>query len=158
MTNAEVSVKAALKLDLTTAMKARDETTTSTLRMVLSAITNAEVAGSSLVVLTDVQVVGVLRAEAKKRLEAAEIYEQHDRAQAAAKERAELAVVERYLPTAMSDDQLAAIVDEEVASARSAGVDDQKAMGAVVKAVRDRAGPSAEGGRIAALVKAALSL
>lgn len=150
------SVKARLQSDLTAAMKQRDEVTVSTLRMVLAAITNAEVAGDAVVALTDEQVTAVLRSEAKKRAEAAEVYEQNGRAESAAKEGAELAVIERYLPAAMSDDELAAIVDDEVARAAASGAEGGRAMGVVIKAVRERAGDGADGGRIAAMVKAAL--
>jgi uncharacterized protein len=120
MSNAQDSVKARLQADLTAAMKARDEVATSTIRMVRSAITNAEVAGDTAIELTDEQVIAVLRSEAKKRHEAAELYEQAGRAESAAKERAELAVIERYLPAAMSDADLAALVDEAVADATAA--------------------------------------
>lgn len=156
MSNGQVSVKERLQSDLTTAMKARDEITTSTIRMLLAAITNAEVAGSEAIELDDAQSITVLQSEAKKRVEAAEVYEQAGRAESAAKERAELAVVERYLPAAMGDDELAAIVDEAVAAAAGAGATGPKAMGQVIKVVRDRAGAAADGGRIAAMVKAKL--
>ena len=122
MSNGQVSVKERLQSDLTTAMKARDEVTTSTIRMLLAAITNAEVAGSEAIELDDAQSIGVLQSEAKKRVEAAEVYEQAGRAESAAKERAELAVVERYLPAAMGDDELAAIVDEAVVAAAAFGL------------------------------------
>jgi uncharacterized protein YqeY len=145
-----------LQADLTAAMKSRDEVATSTLRMVRAAIQNASVAGDEAVVLTDVQVIDVLRAEAKKRTEAADVYAQAGRDESAAKERAELAVIERYLPAAMSDDELAAIVAEEVARAAESGQTGGKAMGAVIKAVRERAGTNADGARIAAAVKSAL--
>jgi uncharacterized protein len=157
-TTSKTTVKETLKADLTISMKARDELTTSTLRMLLSALTNAEVAGETAVELTDQQALAVLRAEAKKRVEAAEVYEQNDRAAAGAKERAELAVIERYLPAAISDEQLSAIVGEEVEAALAGGAEGPKAMGGVIKAVRQRAGGSADGGRIAALVKAALTI
>src|SRR5262245_64643330 len=104
------TLKARLQADLTTAMKARDEVATSTLRMVRAAIMNAEVAGSEAIELTDDQAIAVLQSEAKKRVEAAEVYEQAGRTESAAKERAELAVIERYLPAAMGDDELQAIV------------------------------------------------
>jgi len=151
-----MSMKDTIKADLTTAMKARDEMATSTLRMVLSAITNAEVAGDEAVTLSDAQVTAVLQAEAKKRSEAAQIYADAGRTEAAAKERGELAIIERYLPAAMSDDELNAIIAEEVAKAKAAGAEGGKAMGAVVKAVRERAGSGADGSRIASAVKAAL--
>ena len=151
-----MSLKDTIKADLTTAMKARDEMATSTLRMVLSAITNAEVAGDEAVTLDDNQVTAVLQAEAKKRSEAAQIYADAGRTESAKKEKAELAIIERYLPAAMSDDELNAIIAEEVAKARAAGAEGGKAMGAVVKAVRERAGSGADGSRIAGAVKAAL--
>jgi uncharacterized protein YqeY len=152
-----MTLKENIKADLTAAMKARDEMTTSTLRMVLAAITNAEVAGDQAVTLDDNQTIAVLQSEAKKRAEAAQIYADAGRTEAAAKERAELAVIERYLPAAMSDDELNAIIAEEVAKAKAAGAEGGKAMGAVVKAVRERAGSSADGSRIAAAVKAAIN-
>lgn len=150
-------LKDTLKADLTDAMKAGDETARGTLRMALAAVTNAEVAGDEAVELSDDQVVAVLQAEAKKRSEAAEIYAQAGRTDAATKEKAELAVLERYLPAAMSEAEVAAIVAEEVAAAAAAGNTGQKAMGAVVKAVRARVGASADGSVVANLVKAALS-
>lgn len=157
MSDAQESVKARLQIDLTASMKARDEVTTSTIRMLRTAITNAEVAGDVAIQLDDEQVLAVLRSEAKKRVEAAEVYEQAGRAESAAKELAELAVIERYLPAAMDDVTLATIVSEEVAAAAAAGASGPKAMGQVIKAVRDRAGATADGGRIAALVKAQLA-
>ena len=142
---------------MTAAMKAREELKKSTLRMALSAITNAEVAGTEAVELNDEQVIKVLQAEAKKRMESAEVYEQNGRADAAAQGKAEAEVLMAYLPAAMSDDELGAIVAEEVATAAANGNTGMKAMGAVVKAVRERAGSSADGSKIADLVKAALA-
>jgi uncharacterized protein YqeY len=145
-----------IKADITEAMRAREEAKLSTLRMVLSAIQNAEVAGDEAIVLTDDQVIKVLQSEAKKRTESAQIYADAGRTEAAAKERAELVVIEAYLPAAMSDDEVAAIVADEIAKAAAAGQTGGKAMGVVVKAVRDRVGSGADGGKIAALVKGAL--
>lgn len=158
MSNAENSVKARLQADLTAAMKARDELALSTIRMVRSAIMNAEVAGAEAIELSEEQTIAVLRSEAKKRAESAEVYEQNDRPESALKERAELAIIERYLPAAMSDEQLTAIVDEQVAAAAAGGAEGGRAMGIVIKAVRERAGDGADGGRIAALVKARLGV
>lgn len=152
-----MSLKDTLKTDLTAAMKARDEMSTSTLRMVLAAVTNAEVAGDEAITLDDNQTLAVLQAEAKKRAEAAQIYADAGRTEAAAKERAEAAIIEHYLPAAMSDDELNAIIADEVAKAKATGAEGGKAMGLVVKAVRERAGSGADGSRIAAAVKAALN-
>ena len=111
------SLKERIENDLATAMKAREETKVSTLRMLKSAIQNAEVAGDAAVVLTDDQTIAVLRAEAKKRAESAQIYADAGRTEAAAKERSELSIIEAYLPAAMSDDDVRKIVEEEVAKA-----------------------------------------
>ena len=151
-----MTLKDRLKTDLTEAMKTHDEATRDTLRMVLAAIANAEVAGDEAVVLTDEQTLGVVRSEAKKRQEAAQIYRDAGRTELADKESAELAIIERYLPAAMSDEDLGKIITEEVAKAASSGATGGKAMGAVVKAVRERVGGAADGGKIATLVKAAL--
>ena len=151
------TLKDTLKSDLTAAMKSGDETGRSTLRMALAAITNAEVAGDEAIELSDDQIIAVLQAEAKKRAEAAEIYAGAGRTEAEKKERDELAVLERYLPAAMGEDEIAAVVAEEVAAAAAAGNSGPKAMGAVVKAVRSRVGSSADGSLVAQLVKAALA-
>jgi uncharacterized protein YqeY len=151
-----VSLLERLQHDLSAAMKAGNDTEKSTLRMAIAAVKNAAVAGDEAVTLTDEQVIAVLQAEAKKRAEAADIYKGAGRADAEASERAELAVLERYLPTRMDDDALRAIIDAEIASAAAAGATGPKAMGQVVKAVRAKAGPGADGAQIAALVKAAL--
>ena len=150
------SLRETLKADLTTAMKARDEATVSTLRMVIAAVMNAEVAGDEAVVLSDDQVMAVLLAEGKKRTEAAQIYADNGRNEAAEKERSEYAIIERYLPAAMSDAELNAIVQEEAAKAAAAGATGGKAMGVVVKAVRERVGTGADGSRVSAAVKIAL--
>jgi uncharacterized protein YqeY len=142
--------------DLNSAMKARDQVTVSTLRMVLAAAQVASVAGDEAVELADDQVISVLRSEAKRRAEAAELYDGAGRVEQAAAERAEAAVIERYLPAALDDAALAAIVAEEVAAAVAAGQEGPKAMGQVIRAVRERAGDGADGGRVAAAVKAAL--
>ena len=128
----------------------------STLRMAIAAIMNAEVAGDVAVELSEDQVLKVLQAESKKRLESAEIYATAGRTEAEVQERAEVAILAVYLPAAIGDDELAAIVTEEVAAAAAAGNEGAKAMGLVVKAVRARVGSSADGSKIASLVKDAL--
>src|SRR3954465_13118005 len=90
-------LKDRLRADLTTAIKARDEVRSSTLRMVLTSITNAEVAGKQARELTDEDVLGVLTSESKKRREAAEAFADAGRDAQAAKEKAEAAVIADYL-------------------------------------------------------------
>ena len=137
-------------------MKAGNDAEKSTLRLAIAAIKNAAVAGNEAVVLTDDQVTTVLQAEAKKRVEAADIYKEAGRTDAEAHERAELVILERYLPARISDDDLRKIVQQAVATAAAQGATGPKAMGQVVKAVRAQAGPAADGATIAALVKSAL--
>lgn len=151
------TLKQQLKNDLTVAMKAGNDIAKSTIRMTLSAITNAEVAGDEAIELSDDQVIKVLQSEVKKRQESAEVYEQAGRAEAAIKERAEAEVLSAYLPAAMSDEELTTVVQQEVERAATQGSLGIKAMGAVVKAVRERVGSGADGSKIAELVKAALS-
>ena len=150
-------LKQQLQTDLTAAMKARDQVATSTLRMVLAAVGVAEVAGDTAVELSDDEITGVLRSEAKKRIEAADVYATAGRVDSAAKERAELEVIERYLPAEPGDDELQALVEAAIAAAAAEGHTGPKAMGVVIKAVREQAGAGADGAKIAALVKSALA-
>jgi uncharacterized protein YqeY len=150
-------LKQTIQHDLTTAMKARDTVTVSTLRMALSAITNAEVAGDASVTLDDAAILTVLATEVKRRTESAEIYTGAGRQELADKELAERAVLERYLPAEIGDDELTAIVAEEVAAAEGRGATGPKAMGTVIAAVRERTAGTASGSRIAATVKRALT-
>jgi uncharacterized protein YqeY len=151
-----MSLKDDIQAAITAAQKDQDALRLSTLRLMLAAIMNAEVAGKEKIELTNDQTIDVLRSESKKRAESAEIYEQNGRAESAQKERAEAAIIAEFLPAAMDDSALNAIVAEEVANAKAAGADGPKAMGVVVKAVRERVGQGADGSRIAAAVKSAL--
>jgi uncharacterized protein YqeY len=150
-------LKQTIQHDLTEAMKARDTVALSTLRMALTAITNAEVAGDASVTLDDAAVLNVIATEVKRRSESAEIYATNGRQELADRELAERAVLERYLPAEIGDDELGAIVTEEVAAAAERGATGPKAMGGVIAAVRERTAGTASGSRIAAAVKAALT-
>lgn len=150
------NLKDQLRADLTDAMKARDALTTSVLRMTLTAVTTAEVSGSQSTTLDDAAVLAIITSEAKRRIESAGIYASAGRQELADTEDAERGVLERYLPAAMSDDELTSIVAEEVAAAAERGVAGPKAMGGIIGAVRARTGGAAESSRIAAAVKAAL--
>ena len=143
-------LKDRLRADLTTAMKGRDELSTATLRMVLSAVSAEEVAGKAARELTDDDVLAVLRREAKKRREAAEAFAGAGRAEQAERERAEEGVIATYLPAQLADADLAAIVADVVTSTGAAGMKD---MGKVMGAVTGRVAGRAEGGRVAAEVR-----
>lgn len=151
------SVKDQLKTALTVAMKERDEVALSSLRQALAAVSVAETAGNEAVVLSDEQVLAVLVVEVRKHHETADAFVTAGRPEKVERERAEAAVLEAYLPAALSDEELDAIIAAEIAAAAAAGAEGMKAMGRVVSAVRAKAGPTADGSVIAAKVKSALA-
>ncbi len=152
------TLKARLRDDLTTAIKARDELTAATLRMALTAITNEEVAGKAHRELSDDDVVAVLGREAKKRKEAAEAYDGAQRPELAERERAELGVLAGYLPQELSAQEIDVIVAAAVEQVAATGARGGAAMGAVMKLVQPQVRGRADGGEVAARVKAALGL
>lgn len=152
-------LKARIRADLTASMKARDTARTGTLRMALAAIGNAEVAGEVAKELTDPEVVAVLTREVRKRNEAAEVYAAADRQELADRELGEAEVLSEYLPAALTDAELGELVAASLAEVEaSAGVaPTMRQMGLVIKATQAKAAGRADGSRIAAAVKAALS-
>ncbi|MBO1420392.1 GatB/YqeY domain-containing protein [Streptomyces sp. FH025] len=147
------TLKEQLHEDLTAAIKDRDELRSSTIRLTLSAVTSEEVAGKEKRELSDAEVLKVITREAKKRREAAEAFDKGGRAEQAERERAEGDLLAAYLPKQLSDEELAAIVAAAVAESGASG---PQAMGAVMKLVKPKVEGLAEGGRVAAAVKAAL--
>jgi len=146
------TLKDQLRADLTTSMKARDELRSGTLRMVLTAITNAEVAGKQARELSDDDVVGVLSSEAKKRREAAAAFEDGGRPESAAKELAEAEVIAHYLPEQLGADEIAAIVTAAVEQTGAAG-EGMRAMGKVMGVVQPQVKGRADGAAVAAEVR-----
>ena len=147
-------LKDRLQADLTESMKARDELRTATLRMVLTAIGNEEVAGKAARSLSGEEELKVLAREAKKRREAAEAFRSGGAEDRAAREVAEEEVLATYLPAQLSDDELAELVRQAV---QESGAEGPQAMGAVMKVVGPKVAGRAEGGRVAAAVRAALA-
>ena len=146
------ALKDRLRTDLVSAMKARDEVRAGTLRMVLAAVTNAEVAGKAARELSDDDVVGVLSSEAKKRREAATAFADGGRPEMAERERAEAAVIADYLPEQLTDDEVVAIVTDAIDSvgARDEGM---RAMGKVMGVVQPQVRGRADGSLVAAEVR-----
>lgn len=142
-----------IRADLTTAMKARDALTMRTLRAVIAAVQEAEVAGGAAKTLDDAGVEKVIAAQAKRRIEAAEAFEAGDRLEKAADERAELVILEGYLPEALSDDDVAALVDRVLADN---GFTEKADMGKAMKAVNAEVAGRADGRMVADLVKSRL--
>ncbi|GGT62581.1 GatB/YqeY domain-containing protein [Actinomadura citrea] len=149
-----MTLKEKLETDLSSAMKARDELRTRTLRMVLTAVKNEEVAGKQSRTLSDDDVVKVLTREAKKRREAATAFGDAGREAQAQAERDEGEVLEGYLPAQLSDEELTALVADAIAETGASG---PRAMGQVMKSVNPKVAGRAEGGRVAAEVKRQLA-
>lgn len=149
-----MSLKEQLQSDLTSAMKARDELTRSTLRMVLTAVGSEEVAGKAARELSDDEVRKVIVREAKRRREAAAAFRSGGAAERADRELAEGGVLDAYLPQQLPDAELDALVRAVVAETGAVG---PQAMGAVMKAIGPRVAGRAEGGRVAAAVRAVLA-
>jgi len=150
----EAGLKAKLRSDLTDAIRARDEIKSGTIRMVLTAITNEEVAGKVAKELTDAEVITVLSREAKKRREAAEAYEAAGRADKAALEKSEGEIIAGYLPQQMSESEVAALVAAAIATSGATGPGD---MGKVMGILKPQVAGKADGGMVSGLVKAALA-
>lgn len=149
--------KKQLQDDLTAAIKSRDELRSSTLRLVLTAITNEEVSGKQARELSDDEIVTVLVREAKKRRESATAYDDANRPELADRERAELGVLEVYLPQQLSEAELTELVDAAIAFAAADGQEGMRAMGAVMKVLQPQIAGRADGAAVANLVKARLA-
>jgi uncharacterized protein YqeY len=150
-------LKDRLRQDLTTAMKAREELRSSTLRMVLAAITNAEVAGKQARELSDDDIVGVLSTEAKKRREAATAFADAGRVELAEKETAEAAVIAEYLPEQLDAAAIAEIVAAAIQQT-GAAAEGMRAMGKVMGVVQPQVRGRADGAAVAAEVRRQLGL
>ncbi|WP_299446035.1 GatB/YqeY domain-containing protein [uncultured Phycicoccus sp.] len=150
----ETSLKDQLQRDLHDAMRARDKVRSGTLRMTLTSVTTAEVAGDEARALPDAEVLKVIAKEAKKRRESATAYRDAGRDELAEIEEAELVILEGYLPAQLDDAELGAIVERAVASTGASGMAD---MGRVMQAAQAEVAGRADGGRVAALVRAVLA-
>jgi uncharacterized protein YqeY len=148
-------LKDRLRTDLTASIKARDELRSSTLRMVLTAVTNAEVAGKEHRELTDDDVLGVLTSEGKKRREAAEAFADAGREAQAEKEQAEAAVIAEYLPEQLSSAEIEQLVTETI-DELGVRADGMRAMGRVMGVLTPKTKGRADGGALAGVVRAQL--
>ena len=149
-----MSIKEQLKTDLNTAIKSRNSVVAETIRMVLTAITNEEVAGKEKKELSDAEIITVLTREAKKRREAAEAFEAGGRADRAASERAEGEVIAGYLPEQLSEDDVKKLIAETIAAVGATGPAD---MGKVMGGLKAKVAGKADGALVSSLVKEALN-
>ncbi len=149
-----MGLKEKLQADLTDAIRSRNEVVSGTVRMLLAAITNEEVAGKAAKVLTDAEIITVLSREAKKRREAVEAYTQAKRDDLASKEKAEAAVIANYLPEQLSEDEIKKLIQAAIAETGATGA---AGMGLVMKVLQPKIAGKADGGVVSGLVKAALA-
>jgi hypothetical protein len=149
-----MGLKEKLQADLTEAIRSRNEVVSGTVRMLLAAITNEEVAGKAAKVLTDAEIITVLSREAKKRREAVEAYTQAKRDDLAGKEKAEAAVIADYLPEQLSEDEIKKLIADAIAETDAKG---PAGMGLVMKVLQPKIAGKADGGVVSGLVKAALA-
>ncbi len=149
-----MSIKETLREDLTASIRSQDKVVSETLRMVLTAITNEEVAGKEARTLTDAEIITVLSREAKKRREAAEEFSKAGRDDKAAAEKAEGEIIAKYLPAQLSEDEIKKIITDAVASTGAAGPAD---MGKVMGAIKPLIAGKADGALVSSLVKSTLA-
>jgi len=149
-----MGLKDSLKQDLTEAMRARDELLLSTIRLCLSAITNEEVSGKEARVLTEAEVIQVLSREAKKRRESAQAFADANRPDRAERENAEGEVIARYLPSPLSETELASLIADAM---KESGASGPAGMGLVMKILSPKIAGRADGAAVSAAVRAALA-
>ena len=149
-----MELKERLKSDLTEAIRARDEVRAGTIRMALTSITNEEVAGKEARVLTDAEIITVLSREAKKRREAAEAYDSAGSKERGDRERAEGIVIAEYLPSQLSESELQEMIKAAIVETGATG---PSGMGQVMKVLSPKIAGRADGSKVSAAVKAALS-
>jgi uncharacterized protein YqeY len=142
-----------IKDDLVAAMKARDTETVATLRLVLTAITNLRVSEGHSGEVTDQETLGLLTQQAKRRTEAAIAYDEAGRSELAAKERRELQIIRRYLPQQLTEEELAALVEDTIAEVGASSPSD---LGRVMSALMPKVKGRADGRQVNALVRARL--
>ena len=149
-----MGLKERLKEDLTASMRSRDEVRTGTIRMVLTAITNEEVAGKEVRILVDAEIITVLSREAKKRREAAEAFDSAGSKDRAELERKEGEIIAEYLPAQLSEAELKEMIAAAIVESGATG---PAGMGLVMKALSPKIAGRADGSAVSAAVKAALN-
>ena len=149
-----MGLKERLKSDLTEAIRARNEVRAGTIRMALTSITNEEVSGKEARVLTDAEIITVLSREAKKRREAAEAYDSAGSKERGDRERAEGLVIAEYLPSQLSESELHEMIKAAIVETGASG---PSGMGQVMKVLSPKISGRADGSKVSAAVKAALS-
>jgi uncharacterized protein YqeY len=142
--------------DLKAAMKAGDAPRVSTLRMILAKLKDTDIAArpKGVTAIPDDEILGMLRGMVKSRRESVALYEQGNRPELAAKESAEIAVIEGFLPQQMDEAALTGAVDAALAESGAASIKD---MGKVMAALKAKHGAAVDMARAGAVVRAKLA-
>jgi uncharacterized protein YqeY len=149
-----MGLKEILRSDLTEAIRSRDELKSGTIRMVLTSITNEEVAGKTARILNESEIITVLSREAKKRREAAEAFTDGGRLDRAEREKLEGEFITTYLPVQLSQEEIEVMIARAIAESGAVG---PAGMGLVMKIISPEIAGKADGGLVSTLVKAALT-
>ncbi|RYD45005.1 MAG: GatB/YqeY domain-containing protein [Verrucomicrobiaceae bacterium] len=141
--------------DIKTAMKAKDTTALNALRALKSALTNAAIEKGGLgTALEEAEVLAVIRKQIKQRVDSIEQFEGNGRPELAVSEKAEIEILSRYLPAALTEEQMLAIVEQAVTETGATGKAD---MGKVMKRAQELADGRADGKALSAAVMKHLS-
>jgi uncharacterized protein len=147
-----MSLKAQITEDMKTAMRAKETARLGTIRLLLAAMKQREV--DERIELTDADVIGVIEKMLKQRRDSIAAYESANRTDLADVEKAEVVVLQTYLPQQLTEDEVKAILDKVVADTGAAGMQD---MGKVMAAIKPLVAGKADMGKISGLIKAKLS-
>jgi len=135
---AEANLKNELESDLKTALKARDNAARTVIRMVLASIKNAEIAKQA--PLTDADIIGIIAKEAKQHEESIEAFRQGNRDDLVSQQEAEMAVLQKYLPEAVSRDEIIETAKRIISEVGAAGPHDKgKVMSRIIPELKGKA-------------------
>ena len=153
-----MSLKEQLHGDVVVHMKNRNKVALTTVRNVLGEIETREKSGKTPIELDDAQVTSLLQKEAAKRRDTARIYTEAGESDRAAAEIAEAEVIEAYLPKALTQDEVEAIVDEAIAALKAEGQElSMRSIGAVMKPVTAKVAGRFDGKTVSEIVRARLA-
>jgi len=147
-----MSLKAQISDDMKSAMRAKESTLLGTIRLLQAAIKQREV--DERIELTDADVIGVVEKMLKQRRDSITAYEKADRADLAEIEKAEVVILQAYLPKQLSEEEVVALLDKAIADTGAASMKD---MGKVMGVIKPLVAGKADMGKISALIKSKLA-
>jgi uncharacterized protein len=152
-----VEIRAEINARLKDALKNKEEITLATVRLILAALKDRDItarAGGKAEGISDAEILSMLQSMMKQRLESAATYEAADRQDLAKRERAEIRVIESFMPSQLSDEEITLIINRKISEQ---GATDIKSMGKVMNALKEQYAGQFDMGRVSAMVKEALT-